>query len=139
MEERMKLTYPAIFYKGDDDDTYAVEVPDLPGCVTEGDSLPEAIYMGADAASGWVLAELEEGREPPAASKLEDVHLGDGGFVSFLMLDMDEYTQKYGSRPVTKSLEIPAWLNTYVESRNIDISCVLRESLTRLYEEEIAP
>jgi predicted RNase H-like HicB family nuclease len=43
-----------------------VEVPDLPGCVSEGDSLAEAIIMGTDAASGWVLTELEDGKPAPA-------------------------------------------------------------------------
>ncbi|MCI8883056.1 MAG: type II toxin-antitoxin system HicB family antitoxin, partial [Lachnospiraceae bacterium] len=49
----MKLTYPACFYpceqkKGG----FTVEVPDLPGCVSEGSTLAEAILMGTDAASG---------------------------------------------------------------------------------------
>jgi predicted RNase H-like HicB family nuclease len=51
----MKLTYPAVFYKGEGG--YAVEVPDIPGCVSGG-----AIIMGTDAASGWVLTELEDGK-----------------------------------------------------------------------------
>ena len=32
-----------------------VVVPDLPGCVSEGDSLADAILMGTDAACGWLL------------------------------------------------------------------------------------
>ena len=59
----MKLTYPACFYPCEErKDAYTVEVPDLPGCVTEGDSLADAILMAADAASGWVLDELEDGK-----------------------------------------------------------------------------
>ncbi len=51
----MKLIYPACFYpcvkkKGG----YTVEVPDLPGCVSEGDTLADAILMATDAASGWL-------------------------------------------------------------------------------------
>ena len=63
----MKLIYPAIFTPFDDSDGFTVEVPDLPGCVTEGDSLVEAIEMGTDAASGWILDEIEEGNSFPAA------------------------------------------------------------------------
>ena len=44
----MKLTYPAIFYPWEKGNGYTVEVPDLPGCVTEGDTLAEAILMGID-------------------------------------------------------------------------------------------
>ncbi|MBF1687546.1 MAG: type II toxin-antitoxin system HicB family antitoxin, partial [Selenomonas sp.] len=49
----MNLVYPAIFYADDESSAYAVVVPDLPGCVSGGNSLSEAIAMGEDAASGW--------------------------------------------------------------------------------------
>ena len=58
----MKLVYPAVFTPCIEKEGYTVEVPDLPGCVTEGKDLVDAIEMGVDAASGWVLGELEEGR-----------------------------------------------------------------------------
>ena len=60
----MKLAYPAVFTPYEDGtEGYAVEFPDLPGCVTGGDTMAEAILMAQDAAGGWVLTELEEGRE----------------------------------------------------------------------------
>lgn len=39
----MKLVYPAIFTPFDEGNGFTVEVPDLPGCVTEGDNLIDAI------------------------------------------------------------------------------------------------
>ena len=44
----MKLVYEAIFTPFEKGDGFTVEVPDLPGCVTEGDTLAEAIEMGQD-------------------------------------------------------------------------------------------
>lgn len=62
----MKLTYPACFYPDEEKEgAYAVVVPDLPGCVSGGSTLAEAILMGTDAASGWVLDELEDGKTIP--------------------------------------------------------------------------
>ena len=62
----MKLVYPAVFTPCEQNEGgYTVEVPDLKGCVTEGDDLAEAIEMGIDAASGWVLDELENGNNIP--------------------------------------------------------------------------
>jgi predicted RNase H-like HicB family nuclease len=134
----MKLTYPAIFYPWDDGPGYTVEVPDLPGCVSEGNSLAEAIIMGTDAASGWVLTELEDGKTEPKASPIETIHPEDGGFVSMLVLDMDAYAEKYGNKAVRKNLTIPAWLNTFAESRHINFSQVLQDSLTAIYQQETA-
>ncbi|MDR2418392.1 MAG: type II toxin-antitoxin system HicB family antitoxin, partial [Treponema sp.] len=102
----MKLTYPAILYEGEGG--YAVEVPDLPGCVSGGVSLAEAIIMGTDAASGWVLTELEDGKPVPKASPVAAIQPDPGGFVSVLVLDMDAYTEKHGNKAIRKNLTIPA-------------------------------
>ena len=128
----MKLTYPAIFYEGEGG--YAVEVPDLPGCVSGGNTLAEAIIMGTDAASGWILTELEDGNPIPNASPIKAIKPEKGGFISMLVLDMDTYAEKYGNKAVRKNLTIPAWLNTFAEDRHINFSQVLQDSLTAIYQ-----
>lgn len=137
----MELVYPAIFYPHDDNNGYTVEVPDLPGCVSEGDNLPETIAMGIDAASGWILGELEDGEKIPPASPIDKIHpdkeIGEG-FVSLLPLDMDAYAAKYGSRSVRKNLTIPAWLNTFAEEEKLNVSKVLQDALTNLYKQKTA-
>jgi predicted RNase H-like HicB family nuclease len=132
----MQLTYPAIFYEGEGG--YAVEVPDLPGCTSGGSTLAEAILMGIVAASGWVLTELEDGKPAPVATSIKKIRPEAGGFVSMLVLDMDAYAEKYGNKAVRKNLTIPAWLNTYAESKNINFSKMLQDSLTTMYQKEIA-
>lgn len=91
----MKFVYPAIFTT--DNGGFVVDVPDLPGCVTEGDSLVEAIEMGVDAASGWILGEIEEGNGFPAASAFADITVPDGSFINLLVLDIDAYAEQYGT------------------------------------------
>ena len=57
-----KLIYPACFYPGEDDEIgFTVIFPDLPGAITQGDSLEEAFDMAIDCASGWILTSIEEG------------------------------------------------------------------------------
>ena len=92
----MKLVYPAIFTPCIEKDGYTVEVPDLPGCVTEGKDLADAIEMGIDAASGWVLGALEEGNDIPASSLgKDDIELQESkSFVNMLVLDIDDYGEK---------------------------------------------
>ena len=133
----MKLTYPACFYPCEEKEGgFTVEVPDLPGCVSEGSTLAEAILMGTDAASGWVLDELEDGKPVPKSSSLDNIIPGAGGFVSMLVLDMDAYAEKYGEKAVRKNLTIPAWLNTFAEKNHINFSQVLQDSLTALYQQK---
>ena len=130
----MKLVYPACFYQDPETGNYTVEVPDLPGCVSGGPTLADAVLMGQDAASGWVLDELEDGKAAPCASPLSAVRPDEGGFVSLLTLDMDTYAEKYGSKAVRKNLTIPAWLNKFAEQQQINFSQVLTDALTALYQ-----
>ena len=130
----MKLSYPACFYQDEETGRYTVEVPDLPGCVTGGATLPDAILMAEDAASGWVLDELEDGKPIPPATPVQAVVPDAGGFVSVLALDMDAYAEKYGNAAVRKNCTIPAWLTTFAEARHINFSKVLTDGLTALYQ-----
>lgn len=133
-----KLLYPACFYPCEEQEGYTVVVPDLPGCVTQGKSLIDAIGMAVDAASGWVLDEMEDGKPIPPASKIEDVQADErpGGFVNLIVLDMDAYAEKYGEKAVRKNLTIPAWLNTYAEANNVNFSRVLQDALVAMYQKQ---
>lgn len=131
----MKLVYPACFYQDAETGNYTVEVPDLPGCVTGAATLPDAILMAEDAASGWVLDELEDGKPAPAASPIYSIKPDEGGFVSLLTLDMAAYAEKYGEKAVRKNLTIPAWLNTFAEKQRINFSQVLTDALTTMYQQ----
>lgn len=128
----MKIVYPALFTPLEKGTGYCVTFPDLPGCVTEGDSLAEAIEMAVDAASGWVLDELEDGNPVPEASRREDIPITEPqSFVNLVVLDMDSYTEKYGQKAVRKNCTIPAWLNTLAEKKGISFSEALQEGLAQ--------
>lgn len=126
----MKLAYPAIFVPFDDEDGYTVEFPDLPGCVTEGSSMADALFMAEDAASGWILTMLEDGEKIPKASAPSMYTVPDGGFISMVALDMDTYAEKYGRKAIKKTLTIPAWMNTYVEENGISCSKLLQDAIS---------
>ena len=133
----MKLIYPAIFKPfTDQSGGYVVEFPDLPGCVTEGKNLEQAIEMGIDAASGWILGELEDGEKIPPASDYSEITAENGCMINMLLLDIDAYEEKYGEKAVRKNLTIPAWLNTFAENNHINFSQVLQDSLTALYQQK---
>jgi len=131
---QVKLIYPACFYPCEEGG-YTVIFPDLPGCVTEGDTLPEAVDMAIDAASGWLLNSVERNQPIPQASDIKSIIPDEyeNGFASIISVDLDEYSKKYGNNAVKKTLTIPAWLNTIAERENINFSQILQEGLkTRL-------
>jgi len=47
---------------------YLIEFPDLPGCMSDGDTIEETIANGEDAKRGWIAAMQEAGRAIPPPS-----------------------------------------------------------------------
>jgi antitoxin HicB len=44
---------------------YLIVFPDLPGCVSDGDTLEEALHNGLDAAESWLRTAAEFGDSIP--------------------------------------------------------------------------
>ena len=122
-----KYVYPAVFHPNADDGSITVLVPDLPGCITEGKNLADALFMAEDAISMW-LWNAENSHVPiPAATQPPRAEAPE--FVNFVCADSDEYRRKHDSRAVKKTLSIPSWLNAQAEEAGINFSAVLQEAL----------
>jgi antitoxin HicB len=50
---------------------YLIEYPDLPGCMSDGETIEEAITNGREAVSCWIAAAKATGREIPKPGTLE--------------------------------------------------------------------
>jgi predicted RNase H-like HicB family nuclease len=44
----------------DEDQVYVVTVPELPGCITHGDTYEVAAQQGQDAIESWIMAALAD-------------------------------------------------------------------------------
>ncbi len=131
----MLLSYTAIL-EPCEEGGYTVQFPDLPGCFTEGNDLTEALYMAQDAASGYILSELEDGNEIPSATKQSDISCPDGCIKNMIVLDLDEYASKYSSKAVKKTLTIPAWMNSFVEKYHISCSKLLQDAINKAIQSD---
>ena len=65
-------TYVALIRKAPDSD-YSVDFPDVPGCVTAGRDLDEALAFAREALAGHLQLLAEDGEALPEASSLEAV------------------------------------------------------------------
>ena len=50
---------------------YLIEFPDLPGCMSDGETINEAIKSGNDAVQSWKEAAKKEGRPIPRPGELQ--------------------------------------------------------------------
>ena len=60
-EYYMGLPYRLEIIPDPDEGGYAVRYPDLPGCLSVGDTIDEALTNAKDAKAAWIEAALKEG------------------------------------------------------------------------------
>lgn len=132
----MKYAYPAIFTK-EESGAYSVSFPDVPGCFTSGETLPEAIEMAEDALCLMLYDMEEDGAAIPPPTDLENVTSERGQLVSLIACDTLEYRKLYDNKAVKKTLSVPAWLNTMAEKQGVNFSQVLQAALKQAVNVEM--
>lgn len=120
----MTIIYPAVF--SFEDGSYNVEFPDLPGCLTFGESLEEAFFNAKEALSGYAASLLERSRNLPKATPLREVPVEEGSFTQLV-----DAKPAYTQAAVKKTLSIPSWLNQRAEAAHAPYSRILQEGLER--------
>ncbi len=61
----MNHRYELIIYWSKDDDSFVVEVPELPGCIADGQTYAEAVANAETVISEWIETARELGRPIP--------------------------------------------------------------------------
>lgn len=102
----------------DDGGGYCIEYPDLPGCMSDGDTIEEAIENGKDAVQAWIETATEMGRKIPKPKDTENMS---GKWVQ-------RVPKSIHLRLVNRAQEEGVSLNTLVIS-------ILSESLKDSYDE----
>lgn len=126
----MKYIYTAIIKK-EAEDYYECSVPDLPGCVTSGYTLADAIDMITDAASGWLVVNEDEGNDIPASTAQTDIKASPDDFKTLIQIDTIAYRAATDTRSVRKNVSLPAWMVALAEKRKLNCSKILQEAITK--------
>ncbi len=120
--------FPSIF-EHSEDGGYCITFPDLPGCITEGNTLEESIRMAKEALELHLWG-MEEDSDPiPAASDPESIEIEKGSFVMPIEVYMKHVRDELNNKAIKKTLTIPYWLNKRAEEKKINFSQVLKVAL----------
>ena len=72
IEEYLNQSYRMVVFEDFDEGGYVISFPDLPGCITSGETIESAFHNDAqDAKKEWILAALEEGISIPEPNNLD--------------------------------------------------------------------
>lgn len=61
----MSIRYELIIYWSDDDQAFVVEVPELPGCMADGETYEQAVANARRVIEEWIETARELGRPIP--------------------------------------------------------------------------
>ncbi len=126
-----KYIYPAIF-DPNENGGYTVTFPDLPGCITEGDDMDEALLMATEAMALHLYGIERDGGPIPQPIQPADVSLEGtehGAFVSLIQARTEPIRDELQGRAVKKTLTVPQCLNDEAEAAGINFSQTLQFAL----------
>ena len=123
-----RYLFPAVFELGDVKG-YCVTFPDLPGCITEGDTLEEALRMAREALELHLYGMEEEGDSIPTPTAPEKIPFVTGAFVTVVEAWMTLIRDEMANKAIKKTLTIPKWLNDAAEQEHVNFSHILQGAL----------
>lgn len=131
----MKYIFPAVFTPAEEGG-YLVNFPDIMdhtsyACMTEGNTLEEALDMASDVLNLTLWSMEEDGAPVPRASAMQEMKAPEGGFVNLISADTQAYREKYDTRAVRKNVTIPHWLDVLGTKNKVNFSKVLQDALMK--------
>ena len=117
-----EYVYPAIFHPNDDG-SYTITYPDLPGCISEGKSLGNAMYMAQAALTQWMEYLTDKQQAIPVASNLKGIETTPEEFTSLIRAEIKD------GRAVKRTVSIPKWMDDQVTEAGLSLSRVLQDAL----------
>lgn len=118
----IEYVYPAIFHSNENG-SFTITYPDLPGCVSEGKSLENAMYMAQTALTQWIEYLIDKKQDIPKASHLSDIQTTQNQFVNLI------YANVKDCHAVRRTVSIPKWMDDKVIQTGLSLSRVLQEAL----------
>ena len=124
----MEYAYPAIFHKNEDS-TYTITFPDLPGCISEGKTIANAIFMSQAALTQWVEYSKDKKMQLPEPSPLASITVEKDELVNFVCRNYKE------NRAVKRTVSIPKWMDDLVIESGLSLSRILQDALKQRFKE----
>ena len=118
----MEYVYPAIFHRNKDD-SYTITYPDLPGCISEGKNLGNAMHMAQSALTQWIGYLADKKQEIPNASTVKKIKTTNGDFVNLICAEVRD------AKAVKRTVSIPKWMDDKVIQSGLSLSRVLQDAL----------
>ena len=118
----MEYVYPAIF-DPNEDGSFTITYPDLPGCISEGKSLANAMYMAQVALTEWIEYLTDKNHTLPIPSDIKRLETSGNEFANLVRAEIKD------KHAVRRTVSIPKWMDDSASQMRLSLSRVLQEAL----------
>ena len=123
--------YPAVF-TSEPTGGISVAFPDIPECVTCGDTEADALFSAQDALELCMLTREEDGETIPVARSAREIATEPGQVVVLVSANMILARSEFRNKSVRKNCTLPQWLDELAEHEHVNYSQVLQQALMEL-------
>ena len=118
----MDYVYPAVF-QPNEDGTFSITFPDLPGCISEGKDLADALRMAESALSQMIEYMTDKNLDLPIPTELSDIMKQNDSFANLVRV------ARRDSRAIRRTVSIPKWMDEKAIAMGLSLSKVLQDAL----------
>lgn len=129
MDQRVVYPVVAKEYNDEDGHYYVITTPNIPGVVTQGDTLDQ-VALNAEDAIASMISDQKDYPKPEDPTKWK---LNDDEKIVYISVNMTQWRKKYG-RVVRKSITIPGYLADWAKENHVNVSRVASDALRGLQE-----
>lgn len=110
-------------------DGVSVEFPDLPGCLTCGDTEEEALKNAKEALALHLYGMEQDGDPIPEPSKIKDLKSDESQLYALIEVWMVPFRDKLANKAEKVTTTIPRWLKSVGDERGVSYSDILQKAL----------
>lgn len=125
----MKNSYKFVSIFNYEKDGISIEFPDLPGCISCGDTTDEAIKNAEEVLGLWLYNMEQDNETIPDPTPIEKINHQEKQLLFLIETWMPIVRNEIENYAVKKTLTIPQWLNKIAEDKKVNFSQVLQAAL----------
>jgi predicted RNase H-like HicB family nuclease len=122
--------YTAVFEQ-DSDGMWLASFPDLERCMTNAQTLEEAIIQAQNILEDYMAILERENMPVPESSLFEDIHAPEGAVVQRIVVSMSGARRRWEDKSVNRMVTLPAWLDEKGREANLNFSQLLQRAVTK--------
>lgn len=110
------MLYPIAIEQGDEQHSFGVVVPDIPGCFSAGDTLDEALNSVKEAIASHLEILAQDGVDIPLAHSI-DAHVKNTDYAGFIWAVVDVDVSRYLGKTEKVNVTLPSRLIHLIDDR----------------------